>query len=448
MSLPGPWSASKPHERMKRLPFLPWLVLAAAALGFAYGLVHLFQLRFEAGDNYPEYSSLRADPLGTKALYESIEPFAEMRRHLRSLAKLPEGRDTTMLYLGVEHQDLRFQPADIKHLESFVRNGGRLVFGLFPAYQQRWQSAFPPPTARRGRPGTPPVSPTNTPPTGAPPAPPTAAPPTTGPQPFEEARVVPVTEVWGFEFGFAALTREPSGTYQAVQAMCQVTNSSLPVELAVHTALYFRKLEPHWRVLYARPTTTNGLPVMIERSWGRGSLILAADAYPFSNEALRHEPTAALLSWFVGRNHRVVFEESHLGVSVEPGVAALARQYRLTGLFLAALVLAGLFVWKSSVSFLPRHAHEIAREESNEVVGRDSASGLSNLLTRHLPPAELMRTCLEQWNEHVSRHQRPSPARLAAMQNLINAENALPPTQRNPIRLYREFHRILSKRKS
>ena len=242
--------------------------------------------------------------------------------------------------------------------------------------------------------------------------------------------------------------REPSGAYQAAQAICQVTNSLLPVELAVHTALYFRKLEPHWRVLYARPTTTNALPVMIERSWGRGSLVLAADAYPFSNEALRHEPTAALLSWFVGRNHRVVFEEAHLGVSAEPGVAALARQYRLTGLFLAALVLAGLFVWKSSVSFLPRHAHEIAREESNEVVGRDSASGLSNLLTRHLPPAELMRTCLEQWNEHVSRHQRPSPARLEAMQNLINAENALPPTQRNPIRLYREFHRILSKRKS
>ena len=34
---------------------------------------HLFQLRFEQGDIYPAYSSLRADPLGTKVFYESLE---------------------------------------------------------------------------------------------------------------------------------------------------------------------------------------------------------------------------------------------------------------------------------------------------------------------------------------------------------------------------------------
>ena len=43
------------------------------------GLVYLFMLRFEAGDVLPAYSSLRADPLGAKAFYQSLE-------HLDSLA--------------------------------------------------------------------------------------------------------------------------------------------------------------------------------------------------------------------------------------------------------------------------------------------------------------------------------------------------------------------------
>ena len=52
---------------------LPALVLVVCAVGFAFGLVHLFRLRFAAGDVYPEYSSLRADPLGAMAFCESLE---------------------------------------------------------------------------------------------------------------------------------------------------------------------------------------------------------------------------------------------------------------------------------------------------------------------------------------------------------------------------------------
>src|SRR2546427_9645317 len=51
-----------------------WLVLLLVLLAvFVLGVGRLFQLRFEAGDVYPPYSSLRADPLGTKALFESLE---------------------------------------------------------------------------------------------------------------------------------------------------------------------------------------------------------------------------------------------------------------------------------------------------------------------------------------------------------------------------------------
>src|SRR5438876_10067245 len=47
-----------------------WPVVALSV----YGGVRLFQLRFETGDVYPEYSSLRSDPLGARVSYPSLEP--------------------------------------------------------------------------------------------------------------------------------------------------------------------------------------------------------------------------------------------------------------------------------------------------------------------------------------------------------------------------------------
>ena len=65
------------------------LLLLACTAGFAFGLLHLFKLRFAAGDVYPQYSSLRADPLGAMAFCESLErmPGLSVRRENSDLRK-------------------------------------------------------------------------------------------------------------------------------------------------------------------------------------------------------------------------------------------------------------------------------------------------------------------------------------------------------------------------
>src|SRR5712691_320269 len=85
---------------------------------FLIGIVELFLLRFEAGDVYPPYSSLRADPIGTKALYESLEkiPGATVARHLKPFATL-EGTGGVVFYTGVHPETLR--AAGVKELERF-----------------------------------------------------------------------------------------------------------------------------------------------------------------------------------------------------------------------------------------------------------------------------------------------------------------------------------------
>jgi hypothetical protein len=112
-------------------------------------------------------------------------------------------------------------------------------------------------------------------------------------------------------------------------------------------------------------------------------------------------------------------------------------------LFGAVLLLALLFVWKNAAGFMPPHDDDIGRELGETVEGRDSAGAFVNLLRRNIAPANLLRVCLEQWNNAGLR--KPARPKLEEMQRLIDTQNALEPRGRNPVGTYREFSRILGK---
>src|SRR5947209_8399809 len=148
---------------MKKLPLIFLFVVLA---GFIFGLAVLFKWRFEAGDIYPEYSSLRADPLGAKAFYESLDNLLSAQRNYRPLSKLGDGRAATLLYLGAQstfmfesRSDLRLSPEEFKDLETFVMDGGRLVISFFPSFQKPSTNRFAskpssttvPATSRKGK---------------------------------------------------------------------------------------------------------------------------------------------------------------------------------------------------------------------------------------------------------------------------------------------------------
>ncbi|MEO8429114.1 MAG: hypothetical protein ABI651_18640, partial [Verrucomicrobiota bacterium] len=111
------------------------LVLLLALGWFAYGLVQLFQLRFDVGDVYPPYSSLRVDPLGSKALYESLGKLSALsvRRNYQTLSRVPDFRSTTLVVLGEKFWG--FDPIFeniVTEYESVMSGGGRLVIAFLP----------------------------------------------------------------------------------------------------------------------------------------------------------------------------------------------------------------------------------------------------------------------------------------------------------------------------
>ncbi len=319
------------------------------------------------------------------------------------MSKLPEGQQTALLVLGVEPEDLTFHKKELQRLETFIASGGRLIISLVTRYKKRPAPVTPPPP------------------------------------PGQADLSISVGERWGFSVGYMALA-EQNGNYQHPIARRVADEPGLPAELTWHTAVCMTNLDEAWKALY---TVSNTLPVVIERSLGNGQIVLCTDSYPFSNEALLADRHAGLLSWIIGPAHRVVFDETHLGVSEEPGLATLFRRYRLHGLAAALLFLALMFIWKTSDRFLPASA---SAAQLDAIAGREAAAGFVNLLRRNIPRAELIGTCIAEWKRSDAR--RVAQQRLERIQAVIDAENEKPPSQRDPIRIYRSLSRILSTRQT
>lgn len=98
------------------------------AAGFLWGVVYLFGLTFAGGDVYPELSSLRSDPAGSKLLFESLShlPGVKATRNYRALELFDETGATVVL--------LNLPPAELaakaKTLREIAGRGNRVVAAL------------------------------------------------------------------------------------------------------------------------------------------------------------------------------------------------------------------------------------------------------------------------------------------------------------------------------
>jgi len=389
-----------------------FITLAALAAVFVWGVVHLFALRFAGGDVYPEYSSLRADPFGTKIYFESLKGASEahVRRNFRAPQHLPDGRDATLFVFGLPWDELESDEQEYRKLDGFVRNGGRLVVTLYPqlAMPRFW-----------GR-----ILATNN-------------PAFKGKTKDELGRtVIDLTEKWGCRLDFHEVKRGSDRTLQPVPVTALLPQQ-MPPSISWHSALIFTNLSFDWKVIYARGTD----PVMIERQLGSGTIVFATDSYFASNEALQKEREPKLLAWLAGANRDIIFDEAHLGVHETTGIAGLARRYNLHGGIFALVVLAALFVWKNSLSFVPSPENAAAAEE---VRGRESAAGFVNLLRRSISSEQLLQTCLTEWHKSRALDRRASPRKREKVRAAVESFNTS--AQPNPIETYKTISSILNEK--
>jgi hypothetical protein len=110
-----------------------WSIMLLLAL-FLAGAWEVMIAPLITGEVYPAYSSLRTDPLGAKALFESLseQPGLDVTRLYK--ARSPLDSETTLLVLGVDPLAWTnsAKPAADDY-EKLIAKGGRVVIAFLPA---------------------------------------------------------------------------------------------------------------------------------------------------------------------------------------------------------------------------------------------------------------------------------------------------------------------------
>jgi hypothetical protein len=399
------------------------ILLLGCAMGLALGVWALFRLRFEVGDVYPEYSSLRADPLGTMALYESLEklPGRTVRRDYSSENQLPEGAAGTYLHLAANRQSWQWLPPElIGQVQRFTARGGRLVLTFLPEevplrVVTGARTSVPRPPTAKG----------------------TNAPATKTQK--KMAKETPLAGTVSLKDKLGVDIRVLPGTNELPLLAELTSDLDLPERLAWHSQLCFQNLDPAWKVVYSHGTNA----VVIERKLGAGSIVMCSDSYFLSNEALARERHPDLLAWVIGPAQVTWFDEAHLGVMESSGVATLMRQYRLQWPVAALVFLALLFVWKNSS---PLGGRPDVTESPDSVEGKEAGAGFVNLLRRNIPKRELVKVCFEEWTKSLGLHGRHTLSRVDAAQAVIEQDVQRARVDHDPVRVYNEICRALKAR--
>jgi hypothetical protein len=408
------------------------VVFAALLLAFLAGLYETFRQRMEYGDVYGVYSTYRSDPKGARVLYEAIGriPGIAVSRNLRNMIHIGSGEDTTILLAGVSDSD---DPKRVlENVEAFVISGGRLVV-TYDEDSFDWLAKKEEERRKRLEENAKKADEKKT--EGE-----AKEPEKTdvkadvkaeekkdaeGEDEDEDTKpdrkhFVNITERWGFAFDHSDFPKVGRKYAEVIDVARAPGNDALPEKLPWRCTAWFDKTAPEWTPVYLR----DGHPVLIERHWGRGSMVIATDTYLLSNEAMRHDRYPALLSWILGSNHRVVFDETHLGLQEEPSIATLIRKYRLEGFFLTFVALAGLFVWKNLRGPLPRRDRSYEAETLHLETGKEAAAGLVNLLRRSVPEQKLLDICQKEWRHDFQRDRRYAPEVAQTLGTLARDEGA------------------------
>jgi hypothetical protein len=211
---------------------------------------------------------------------------------------------------------------------------------------------------------------------------------------------------------------------------------ALPDQLVWRSAMYFELGDLAWKTIF----TFANQSVVATRSWGQGELVMVADSYLFSNEALRNHRASTFLAWTLQPDRRVVFDEFHHGLSKQPGIAGLVRKYRLHGVVLSLLLITVLLIWRQAVVFVPRSEDDVEAERQI-AFGRDAADGWVSLMQQHIAKTELLAVCHQAWQAGGAADRVPED-RAEGVRELI-AQYGAAPRQHNLVTVYRSICKLL-----
>jgi hypothetical protein len=386
----------------------------------------VFTRRVEKGDQFPPYSSWRADPGGSAALYDALPAVGvEVRRLTRVdydlRAGLPEPSQGAVLRLG-QRPTWGGPSSDLRGLLEFARDGGLVLVAYrgMPGGErfarddaddfeldedgdgEEGGAKNASPTAQaQGLSGTAqPLSPS------AQAAPQvlsgSASSASATAQSLSRGAKTKATADWRWrgELGLPGLRALRTSVWER-WATAEPGLPGLPSALPVRGVGAFKPEHPAWRALYKHA----GGPVVLTRAYGKGRLVAFANGYLFSNEGVREQRPGALLSALLAGRRIVVFDERGLGVYESPGLNEISWRLGLGPLYGVLLLLALLWLWRRLSPLLAREERDLGPEPL-------SAGGQLSALLRGQGSAAALLERL--WRDAQARPEAPFKRRQAA----------------------------------
>jgi hypothetical protein len=420
---------------VRPVSILSWIILLVAGVLTISAIVKMMGVRFSTGQTYPPYSSHRAEPDGTRVLFEALDrlPGVECERNYQPIKRLKASEGDVLIMADLRAGKVQEHCGcveDGKTISSWASAGGRVILALKTGAVDGGFQSDKPKRVRKSKSKSKEEKEED--------------------KPDEEAPEKPVKKeplddrIHYLGCAFGLFVRELS---------FQIGSDSLPPKPTPSTHLPLKRDDlPHWfSNSYLEPApdvegqwitlaSKGTRPVMMERKIGKGSLVVCTDSFFLSNESLWLESNPALLAHLVGNTRRVVFEERAHGVGDDDGIMTLARRYGMHGLFIGGIVLFALFVWRNAVSLVPMdESADLGHWRGDSVAGQGAASGLVSILKRGIKPKDLLDKCFADWEITRGATTRIPHERIAAAREIVSAQKQ----SKHPLRQIQTTYRRL-----
>lgn len=403
---------------------LSLFVLFLSLAGLIYGMGWLLHLRFSSGDAYAPRSTMRADPMGSKAFHDALVDYEglSVSRNFTPFDQLQSiPSDAALLMLGADAWRLS-NLANYEIVRDFVKAGGRLVIAL-----DAEQVAFQYLERDDGN-----VSEDEK-----------DAEEAEGADPDEDVSFI---RRFKDDHEFWAELSMIHGEHEGGRAMrSEEADTLLPAEVPWREGGVIASFdEAIWTPLYRIEEEV----VAASRQFGDGTVILMTDDYLFSNEALLQHRYSDFLVWMLGAKTEVLFEETHLGFSERTGIANLIRRYGLAGFVVAFFLCALLVIWRGACPLLPAFT---ARSGADRIeLEHSSEEGLGDLLRRSVRYAEMPALAYAEWKKAFvkTEAQKNFYAQETAEAEKLLAEAASTPRHKQrPWETHLEIKKIMNRKK-
>jgi hypothetical protein len=128
-----------------------------------------------------------------------------------------------------------------------------------------------------------------------------------------------------------------------------------------------------------------------------------------------------MLGMLTGPPGSLLFDETHLGTQEQEGVMFLAEKFRLEGYLYGMLAVVLLFLWRNSVPLVPPRFAGGPTHLGGAISGKDSRSGLVNLLRRNIATADILKTSFAEWRRNVTPGRQHLHGKVAEMEAVLNS---------------------------